>query len=119
MPEGKAQKLRKLLISEIRKAQIPLRISAMIWQNSIRTITPFAVKQIIDEIDSTLKLHPQHRVALPECQFVPEQADHFEHIAIINLLLANFNQQHDFNRYLLLKTGPGYHIADKTRYLNV
>ena len=140
MPGGKAQELKKLLISEIKKAQIPLRISAVIWQNSITTITLSRVKEIIEEIESTLKLHLQHRVALPECQYVPEQADYFEHIAKINLLLADFNQRHGFKRYPLFrstmterkrgsfhvkqnrwleyqtKTGPGFHIADKTIY---
>ena len=139
VPGGKAQELKELLISEIREAQIPLRISAMIWQNSITTITLSEVKEIVEEIESTLKLHPQHRVALPECQYVPAQADYFEHIAKVNLLLADFNKRHGFNRYSLFKstmkdtkkglrvkqdqwseyqrkTGPGYHIADKTRY---
>ena len=139
MPGGKAQELKELLISEIREAQIPLRISAMIWQNSITTITLSEVKEIVEEIESTLKLHPQHRVALPECQYVPAQADYFEHIAKVNLLLADFNKRHGFNRYSLFKstmkdtkkglrvkqdqwseyqrkTGPGYHIADKTKY---
>ena len=139
MPGGKAQELKKLLISEVNKTQIPLRISAVIWQNSITTITLSRVKEIIEEIESTLKLHLQHRVALPECQYVPEQADYFEHIAKINLLLADFNQRQGFNRYPLFKstmtknkkgfhvkqnqwleyqtkTGPGYHIADKTIY---
>ena len=104
MPGGKAQELKKLLISEIKKAQIPLRISAVIWQNSITTITLSRVKEIIEEIESTLKLHLQHRVALPECQYVPEQADYFEHIAKINLLLADFNQRHGFKRYPLFRS---------------
>ena len=138
MPHGNTQELKELLIAEIRESQIPLRISAMIWQNSITTIKLSEVMEIVKEIESTLKLYPQHKVALPECQFVPAQADYFEHISKVNLLLADFNKRQGFNRYPLFKstmdlkkglhvkqdqwleyqrkTGPGYQIADKSKY---
>ena len=137
--EGKAQELKELLIQELRESQIPLRISAIIWQNSIPSISYTEVEQIIEDIEKALDQYPQHKVALPECQFVPAQAIHFEHISKINLILADFNKRQGFNSYHLHKavmrqrkgslavkqsewlefqnkTGPGYHIADKTKY---
>ena len=138
VPGGKAKDLLELMKQQMSKSQIPLRISAIIWQNSIPDLSFGDVEQMIEEIEATLDIHPQHKVALPECQFVPAQARMFEHIAKINLILADFNGRQGFNRYPLFratmkqskngykvkqaewsefqnKTGPGYHIADKTK----
>ena len=139
MPGGKVHDLKNLLFHELGNAQIPLRVSAVMWQNSIPSLTLVEVKDIIQEIEVKLNAHPQHKVALPECQFVPAQANHFEHIAKINMMLADFNKRQGFNRYPLFKStmhqsrkgltvkqgewleyqkkmGPGYHIADKKNF---
>lgn len=138
VPGGKARDLLELIKEQMRESRIPLRISAIIWQNSISDLSFGDVEQMIEEIEATLDIFPQHKVALPECQFVPAQARMFEHIAKINLILADFNERQGFNRYPLFratmkqskngykvkqaewsefqnKTGPGYHIADKTK----
>ena len=136
---GKARNLLELLKLQMRESQIPLRVSAIIWQNSIPDLSFADVEKMIEEIEVTLDDYPQHKVALPECQFVPAQAQLFEHIAKINLILADFNERQGFNRYPLFrstmkqtkqalrvkqsdwleyqnKTGPGYHIANKTKF---
>ena len=141
LPGAKAYQLIDIVNDEMRESQIPLRISAMVWQNSIVTITLSEVQMLLEKVEDTLRKFPQHRVALPECQYVPAQSDYFQHIAKVNIMLADFNERHGFQRYPLFKTimkynkknrlyrvkqqewsefldktGPGCTIANKNKY---
>ena len=138
MPNGKTEELCNVLATEFQESKVPLRVSAIIWQNSIQNLSLLDVKEVVRQIETILSRYPEHRVALPECQFVPAQAAHFEHIAKTNMILAEFNKCQGYNRYPLFRsvmrqrkalhvkqeewtefqnnTGPGYNIADKKKY---
>lgn len=138
LPGGKAYELMEIVKTEIRDAQIPTRISAIIWQNSVPNLSLEDVQNLLEDVEILLAGYPEHKVAFPECQFVPDQEKHFEHIGRINKLLQDYNQRNGFNRYPLFKStmksggglkvdqkrwseflknqGKGYHIDNKHKY---
>ena len=100
---GKAPQLATLIKETIQNSSSPLRISAIIWQNSIWNISLKEVEDIVLDMESFLQNYPSHRVAFPECQYVPEQHLHWEKIARINEILKSYNLRQGFNRYPLFK----------------
>lgn len=136
---GKLPELMMMIKEEIRNAHIPLCVTGIIWQNSLPDLPIQSVLNTITELEEFLKEFPEHKVALPECLFVPKYHYLFEHIARVNLILADYNKRHGFSKYSLYKStlrggkgklvvvneeyteflqseGPGYHIDNKEKY---
>jgi hypothetical protein len=70
-----------MIKEEIRNAHIPLCVTGIIWQNSLPDLPIQSVLNTITELEEFLKEFPEHKVALPECLFVPKYHYLFEHIA--------------------------------------
>ena len=119
---GKANELAQLIKRELALAKVPLRISAVIWQNSIWKITISEVIDIVDDIGLFLKGYPFHRVAFPECLFVPEQEHLWNKVHQINNVLKEYNEKQGFDRYSLFKTAQQYskskgmHVVRQSSY---
>ena len=105
---GKAPELIELVKKEIISAVQPLRITAIVWQNSNWNITISEVENIVLDMEHFLHDHPLHRVAFPECLYVPDQERLWDKVAKINLVLANYNQRQGFDRYPLFKVAMQY-----------
>lgn len=108
---GKAFKMAQMIKKEVVEAKVPLRISAIIWQNSIWNITISEVENIVDDMETFLKVHPFHRVAFPECLFVPEQEHLWDKVHHVNLILKSYNERQGYDRYSLFKIAQQYSKA--------
>ena len=105
---GKAPELINIIKDELHTSKTPLRISAIIWQNSNWDITISEVERLVFDMETYLKDYPFHRVAFPECLFVPEQERIWDKIAKINAVLADYNHRQGFDRYPLYKVAQTY-----------
>lgn len=117
----------------------PLRISAVIWQNSVENESLDNLKNIVWDIQEELDQHPEHKVAFPTLHFIPQQESSWEKIGKLNDFLREVNINNGLNPYNMHKstmrmkkgeglrvqqsafeefkagTGKGYHIAE-SRY---
>jgi hypothetical protein len=114
---GHAPQLAKIIKDEIYSASKPLRISAIIWQNSNWNTTLSEVEDIVMDMEDFLKDYPFHSVAFPECLFVPQQEKIWDKIARINTILGNYNKRQGFDRYPLHKIA--LQVSKNTKALNV
>ena len=110
---GHASRLAEVIKDEISSASRPLRISAIIWQNSNWTTTLSQVEDIVMDIEDFLKDYPFHRVAFPECLFVPQQEEIWDKVARINTILGNYNKRQGFDRYPLHKVAMYWNTNTK------
>ena len=83
---------------------IQLRISAIIWQNSIESSTAEDLKRIALAISDEIAKHPQHKVAFPSLHFVPQQQQFWDKIGHFNNFLRDLNIKNGLNPYNLHKT---------------
>lgn len=105
---GKAPQLAKLIKGKLVQAKTPMRVSAIIWQNSITDMSLKEMEDIVLDMEQFLKNYPSHRVAFPECQFVPKLESSWDKIAKLNSILNDFNLRQGFNRYALHKVTMMY-----------
>ena len=79
LKDGRADELVNIIQKEVQdcKKDIKLRITAIIWQNVIPSITIDEVNETVLRIEAFMSRTPRHKLALPECQFVPEQEGQF------------------------------------------
>ena len=105
---GKVPELISKIKDELHASERPLRISAIIWQNSNWDITISEVEHVVFDMETFLKDYPFHRVAFPECLFVPDQEKIWDKIAKINHVLADYNYRQGFDRYPLYKVAQSY-----------
>ena len=135
---GKVEELIAIIKKEIKKAVKPVKVSAMIWQNSITTLNIEKVKEIVSDLEQFMGDYSEHKVALPECLFIPSLEEHFPFITELNHLLRQYQVRNEMNAFPLSKvlmrntknglkvrqdqwkeyqegTGLGYHIADSGR----
>ena len=137
MSGGKARTLADEIIRILQtyEGDQPLRISAIIWQNSVEKSSIEDLKSIVRDIDNELQYHPQHKVAFPTLMYIPSQENVWDKIATFNDYLREINIRNGLNPYNLHKTttrpgkngkikavqsayeeyqtgkGKGYHIA--------
>ena len=142
-PGGKAPELINIIKDFLSSAVTNLKITGMIWQNSVRDLSLAQVESLIKGLKTTLKEHPNHKVALSECLFAPKDQEYFEHISQINVLIKEFNSEQGNAPYPLNKVGlgkkrggksaltekpnrwvetenhpgQGYHLKDKTKLI--
>ena len=88
---GKAPQLAKIIKEEIMLSPDPLRISAVIWQNSILDLSIQEMEDIVLDMEAFLRDYPSHRVAFPECQYVPKLERYWDKIAQLNTILNKYN----------------------------
>ena len=112
--DGKAPQLVEMIKEEIRHASQPLRISGIIWQNSICDLSTQTMEDIVLDIEDFLKDYPSHRVALPECQYAPQLEQYWDKIARLNTILDDYNLRQGFNSYSLHKTTMQYSKQKKS-----
>ena len=134
---GKARFLSREIIKTLKANSCPLRISAIIWQNSITDTSLEDLLQISNDIQAELIKHPQHKVAFPTVLFVPDQEKFWDKVAKLNEHLGSLNLKNGLNLYSLHKSimnkkkgkglrvvqsawkefnnnsGKGYHIDEK------
>ena len=79
------------IIKTLRNNIEPLRISAIIWQNSIEDTSIEQFAGYIKEIEHALTKYPQHKVGFPTCPMVPQQKDCWEKVGQLNELLREAN----------------------------
>lgn len=134
---GKATALGEEIIRILRTyvGDQPLRISAVIWQNSVEDTSLEDMKNLVREIQEELVYHPEHKVAFPTLHFIPQQESSWEKVGHFNDYLREVNIRNGLNPYNLHKsimkkkkggglkvqqgafdefqagTGKGYHIA--------
>ena len=135
---GKATTLGEEIIRILRtyKGDQPLRISAIIWQNSVEETSLEDMKNLVRKIQEELDYHPEHKVAFPTLHFIPQQELSWEKVGHFNDYLREVNIRNGLNPYNLHKsimkkkkggglkvqqvafdefqagTGKGYHIAE-------
>ena len=117
MPTGLADDFLNLIKTEMQSAIKPLKITAIIWQNSIGSITPDCVRRITSEIDRLYYVFPQHSVAFPEIMFLPKLKAYSAKTAKINSILAEYNAKRDYDRYSLHKAGTAKNNWEDGLYL--
>ena len=102
---GKARFLGEEIKSILRcNDGIQLRISAVIWQNSIESSSVEELMGIATGISYEADKHPQHKVAFPTLHFVPQQHQLWDKIGEFNNFLRDLNNKNGFNPYNLHKT---------------
>lgn len=111
---GLAPDLIRIIKEKLTQANKPMRISAIIWQNSNWDISVQQVEEMVWDMEQFLKVYPFHRVAFPECQFVPQQERIWDKIARINSVLEKYNQRQGFSRYPLNKVTMQYSKQKKS-----
>lgn len=111
---GLAPNLIRIIKEKITQATKPMCVSAIIWQNSNWDITVQQVEEIVWDMEQFLKVYPFHRVAFPECQFVPQQERIWDKIARINAVLNSYNLRQGFARYPLHKVTMQYSKQKKS-----
>ena len=111
---GKAPQLAKIIKEEIMLSPDPLRISAVIWQNSILDLSIQEMEDIVLDMEAFLRDYPSHRVAFPECQYVPKLERYWDKIAQLNTILNKYNLRQGFNSYPLHKTTMQYSKQKKS-----
>ena len=105
MPTGLADDFINVIKTEMQSAIKPLKITAIIWQNSIDSITLDSVRRIVSEIDRLYIVFPQHSVAFPEIMFIPKLKAYSAKTVKINEILAEYNTKRDYDRNSLHKAG--------------
>lgn len=102
---GKAQLLGGEIIKLLRlNDDLQLRISAVIWQNSIETSSLEELMVIAKDIIKEVKKHPQHKVGFPTLHLVPAQDFLWDKISKFNEFLRKLNIENGLNPYNLHKT---------------
>lgn len=101
---GKARFLAGEIIKLLKSSDIPLRISAVIWQNSMGECTNDDLFANVLRIEEVLKRYPQHKVAFPTCPFMPELNDCFEKVGNFNNMLRDYQIHHNMGPYNLHKS---------------
>ena len=109
---------------ELEKARLPLRISAIIWQNEIPVMSLDNARNILKKADSLLTAYPQHCIVFPEMMFIPKFKSFSNKITALNLLLNEFNERKGYLRYSLFKAGTlknvwdneGLYLKDKKKF---
>ena len=102
---GKARFLAKVIIRFLKSnPTMKLRISAIIWQNSVSDTSLEDMKNIVQDIQAVVEQYPQHKVAYPTLQFVPDQEQYFGRIGEFNIYLRELNLQNGMSPYNLHKT---------------
>lgn len=135
---GKAKDLAMEIVRILQtyKGEQPLRISAIIWQNSVESSSLEDMKSIAREIQEELDQHTEHKVAFPSLHFIPQQEACWGKIGDLNDFLREVNIRNGLNPYNIHKstmkmkkgeglrvqqssfeeykagTGKGYHIAE-------
>ena len=117
MPSGLPDDFLKVIKNEMRMAVKPLKISAIIWQNSLHNITLESVKRILSEADRLYLVYPQHSIAFPEIMFLPKLKDFSAKTAKINSILAEYNSKRDYDKYSLFKAGTAKNNWEEGLYL--
>ena len=113
LPSGKATELLDVIKELISAAKKPMKVTGMIWQNSIREISLDYAASLLEDLKSFLKDHPNHNVAISECLFAPKDREYFEHISRINAISRQFNLDLYNAPFPLNKVGLGKKRAGK------
>ena len=100
---AKAPYLARLIKEELKNNTTPLRITAIIWQNSITDISLEEMEEIVIDMEQFLEIYPYHRVAFPECQYVPKLNQYWEKISRLNTILNDYNIRQGLGKYGLDK----------------
>lgn len=111
---GLAPNLIRIIKEQLTQAKKPMRISAIIWQNSNWDISVQQVEEIVWDMEHFLRVYPYHRVAFPECQYVPQQERIWDKIARINTVLNSYNLRQGFAKYPLHKVTMQYSKQKKS-----
>lgn len=102
---GKAKFLGEEIIQILRaNDDLQLRISAVIWQNSIEASSLEELMEIAKDITEEVKKYPQHKVGFPTLHLVPAQDCLWDKISKFNDFLRNLNIENGLNPYNLHKT---------------
>ena len=117
---GTARFLANIIIRLMKNnADKNLRITAIIWQNSVAYTSLAEMKEIARSIKDTAQQYPQHKVAFPTLQFVPDQEAYFDKIGEFNIFLREENIDMGMSAYNLHKTtmihkkGKGMVVSQK------
>ena len=102
--EGNACSLAQIIVRLLHTANTPMKISAIIWEDSIADLSITDIQDMVNILEDTLKDYPQHKLALPECHMVPPDHELHNKVMMINWILAEFNEKQKYAKYPLYKS---------------
>lgn len=108
-------KIIKILSSNLN----PIRMTAIIWVNSIGIYDLEGLQCCVQDIMETLQKFPQHKVAFPAAPFVPYQQEYWASVEKLNQFLAATNVSNGLYPYNINKTimknkkGKGYQVKQE------
>ena len=89
---GQASFLLGETIKLIASAEVPLRVIADVWQNSIGKVPVADLIELLKFFEKDLKNYNlKHKVALATCQFAPDLKEHWDDISDLNEAVREYN----------------------------
>ena len=102
--DGNACSLAKIIVNLLHKTKTPMRISAIIWEESIEALSLEDVHNMVTIMQDALRDHSQHKLALPECHMVSKDHELYDKVQSINQILALLNEKQGYAKYPLYKS---------------
>ena len=136
LPGGKAPELIDIMKEVISSSKVPIKMTGLIFQNSITEITLNQVVDILEDFGQFLQGYPEHKVAFAQGLYPPSNRDFAAHITKVNCQLITFNEHYghepfqlskvclgqprakqDFYTEKLNRWSDGYHLKDKRKMI--
>ena len=116
LPGGKAPELIDIMKEVITSSKVPIKMTGLIFQNSITELTLNQVAHILEDFAQFLKDYPEHKVAFAQGLYPPRNKDFSAHITKVNCQLITFNDHYGHDAYHLTKVCVGKPRANQVFY---